>query len=121
MKTTVAGLCGALAMLWVAPVFADGQGVFENVCAKCHRSGLLGAPIAGNRAAWEPRVKLGLEGLYKSALLGKNDMPATGGKDRLSPEEVRAAVDYLVGLAGLTQEAESAKAAAGEAGDRTPR
>jgi cytochrome c5 len=121
MQTTLAGICGTLAMLWTAPAFADGQGVFENVCAKCHRAGLLGAPIAGNRAAWEPRVKVGLEALYKSALYGKNDMPAKGGKDRLSAEEVRAAVDYLIGLAGLTQEAEMAKAQAVEAGSETPR
>jgi cytochrome c5 len=68
---------------------------------KCHRTGLLGAPVAGNKAAWEPRVKAGKDTLYESSLKGKNDMPAKGGRDRLSDEDVKSAVDYLLGLVGL--------------------
>jgi cytochrome c5 len=37
--------------------------------------------------------------LYNSALKGKNAMPAKGGNASLSDADVKAAVDYLAGLA----------------------
>jgi cytochrome c5 len=80
---------------------ADGKSVFDQVCSKCHRTGVLDAPVAGNKAAWEPRVKAGRDRLYESAINGKNSMPPKGGKDRLSDDDAKAAVDYMVGLAGL--------------------
>ena len=80
---------------------ADGKLVFDQVCSKCHRTGVLDAPIAGNKAMWEPRVKAGRDKLYESVLNGKNAMPPRGGKDRLSDEDAKAAVDYMVGLVGL--------------------
>ena len=88
-------------MVLAGQAYADGKDVYEQVCSKCHRAGLLGAPVAGNKAAWEPRVKAGMDTLYESSLHGKNDMPPKGGKDNLSAENVKAAVDYLLGLAGL--------------------
>jgi len=102
MKATLAVLCAAITALFAGQACADGKDVFDNVCAKCHRAGINGAPLAGNRAAWEPRVKAGVQTLYKSALNGKNEMPPKGGKERLSPEEVKSAVDYLIGLAGFS-------------------
>jgi len=96
MKATLAVLCAAITALFAGQACADGKDVFDNVCAKCHRAGINGAPLAGNRAAWEPRVKAGLDALYKSALNGKNDMPPKGGKERLSPEEVKSALYYLI-------------------------
>ena len=80
---------------------ADGKSVFDQVCSKCHRTGVLDAPVAGNKAAWELRVQAGRDRLYESAINGKNSMPPKGGKDRLSDEDAKAAVDYMVGLAGL--------------------
>lgn len=90
---------------------AAGKDVFERACATCHRAGINGAPVAGNRAAWEPRAKAGLQSLYKSALNGKNDMPPKGGKERLSVEEVMAAVDYLLVLAGFVADGDDLRAA----------
>src|SRR2546422_10319996 len=107
MKATFAAFCTTITLLFAGQACADGKDVFENVCAKCHRAGLNGAPVAGNRAAWEPRVKAGLETLYKSALNGKSEMPPKGGKERLSPDEVKSAVNYLIGLAGFSVSAET--------------
>ena len=50
---------------------------------------------------WEPRVQAGMDKLYQSAINGTKDMPPKGGKDRLSDEELRSAVDYMVSLVGL--------------------
>ena len=76
----------------------DGATVFNTVCGACHNTGAAGAPKAGDKAAWAPRIAQGKEALYKSALNGKNAMPARGGAADLSDGEVKAAVEHLVGL-----------------------
>ena len=78
---------------------ADGKKVFESTCIVCHGAGIAGAPKAGDKAAWAPRLKTGMNALYASALKGKNAMPPKGGNNALSDAEVQAAVDYLAGLA----------------------
>ncbi len=77
----------------------DGKGVYASSCAACHATGAAGAPKAGDKAAWAPRIKTGKDALYASALKGKGAMPAKGGNAGLSDAEVKAAVDYLVGQA----------------------
>lgn len=77
----------------------DGATVFNTVCSACHTTGAAGAPKAGDKAAWAPRLAQGKETLYKSALNGKNAMPPKGGAGNLSDAEVKAAVDYLVSKA----------------------
>ena len=78
---------------------ADGKKIFETTCIVCHGTGVAGAPKAGDKAAWAPRLKTGMDALYTSALNGKNAMPARGGNGALTDAEVKAAVDYLTGLA----------------------
>lgn len=76
----------------------DGPTVFNTVCGACHNTGAAGAPKAGDKAAWAPRIAQGKEVLYKSALGGKNAMPARGGVATLSDGEVKAAVDHMLSL-----------------------
>lgn len=78
---------------------APGKKVYEASCAACHASGVAGAPKAGDKAAWAPRLKTGMNALYANALKGKNAMPAKGGNAALADADVKAAVDYLAGLA----------------------
>lgn len=77
----------------------DGPTVFNAVCGACHNSGAAGAPKAGDKAAWAPRLAQGKDALYKSALAGKGAMPPKGGAADLSDGEIKAAVDHLLGLA----------------------
>lgn len=77
----------------------DGATVFNTVCSACHNTGAAGAPKAGDKAAWAPRIAQGKDALYKSALNGKNAMPPKGGAASLSDDEVKAAVDFLVSKA----------------------
>ncbi|HJW25004.1 MAG TPA: c-type cytochrome [Rhodocyclaceae bacterium] len=77
----------------------DGATVFNTVCSACHNTGAAGAPKAGDKAAWAPRLAQGTETLYKSALGGKGAMPPKGGASNLSDDEVKAAVDFLVAKA----------------------
>ena len=81
-----------------AAVAQDGATVYNTVCGACHGSGVAGAPKAGDKAAWGPRIALGKEALYKSAIQGKNAMPPRGGGATLSDAEVKGAVDHLLGL-----------------------
>lgn len=80
-----------------------GKSTFNKTCALCHASGAAGAPKTGDKADWGPRIAQGKDVLYKHALEGfngaKGAMPARGGNTALSDDEVKAAVDYMVGLA----------------------
>ncbi|RPI45390.1 MAG: cytochrome c5 family protein [Betaproteobacteria bacterium] len=78
---------------------ADGKAIYEKTCAVCHVAGVAGAPKAGDKAAWAPRLKQGMDMLYASSLKGKGAMPPKGGAAHLSDAEIKAAVDYLAGLA----------------------
>lgn len=79
-----------------------GKGVFNKTCSLCHASGVAGAPKPGDQADWGPRIAQGNDTLYKHALEGftgaKGMMPARGGSTTLTDDEVKAAVDYMVGL-----------------------
>ena len=78
---------------------ADGNKTYAAACAMCHAAGVAGAPKAGDKAAWKPRIAQGKDVLYTSAIKGKNLMPPKGGAVSLPDADIKAAVDYLVGLA----------------------
>lgn len=77
----------------------DGATVYNSICGACHNGGVAGAPKPDDKAAWAPRLALGKEALYKSALGGKGAMPPKGGAADLSDAEIKGAVDHLMGLA----------------------
>lgn len=75
-----------------------GEALYKQVCMACHAAGVLNAPKFGDKAAWEPRIKTGLDTLKTSAIKGKNSMPAKGGS-AASDADVQAAVEYMVNAA----------------------
>lgn len=75
-----------------------GKSVYNSACMVCHAAGVAGAPKLGDKAAWAPRLKTGMETLYTNSLKGKNAMPPKGGNLSLADADVKAAVDYMVGL-----------------------
>lgn len=75
----------------------DAATIYSTVCGACHNTGAAGAPKIDDKAAWAPRVATGKDALYKSALGGKNAMPAKGGAASLSDDEIKATVDYILG------------------------
>ncbi len=74
----------------------DGKKTYDTTCSVCHAAGVAGAPKFGDKAAWAPRIKTGMDALYASALKGKAAMPAKGGNASLPDADVKAAVDYMV-------------------------
>lgn len=73
----------------------SGKKIVEMQCIKCHGTGELGAPKIGDRAAWIPRMKYGIDALVLSAIRGHGGMPARGGMAALTDPEVREAVIYM--------------------------
>jgi len=73
-----------------------GKKVYDTTCFACHKTGVAGAPIFGNKEAWAPRIATGADSLYNSVLKGKGAMPPKGGNTALADDDVKAAVDYMV-------------------------
>ena len=73
-----------------------GKAVYDQVCAACHGSGLAGAPKFGDRQAWAPRISKGMDVLVNSAVHGMGNMPARGGQQGLSDQDIRAAIEFMV-------------------------
>lgn len=75
-----------------------GKKIYESVCVACHATGAAGAPKFGDKAAWAPRLKPGLDEVVAVATKGLNAMPPKGGFSG-SDAEFRAAVEYLTNSA----------------------
>jgi cytochrome c5 len=83
---------------WVEPLGGAtpaGEQIVKMQCSKCHQDGLNGAPKIGDRAAWTPRLRNGLDALVKSAVHGHGGMPARGGIADLTDLEIQGAVVYM--------------------------
>ncbi len=78
------------------PVPRTGQQIVDAQCVKCHEKGTGGAPKIGDRDAWIPRLKSGLDSLVQSAVNGHGGMPPRGGAANLSDAELKDAITYMV-------------------------
>jgi cytochrome c5 len=82
----------------MAAAAGAGEALFKSTCTACHTAGVAGAPKFGDKAAWEPRIKTGMDALVASVLKGKGAMPPKGGS--AAPDsDIRAAVEYMVNAA----------------------
>ena len=79
----------------VAVKAGAGEALYKQACVACHAAGVAGAPKLGDKAAWAPRVKTGLEAMTASVIKGKGAMPAKGGS-AASDADILAAVEYMV-------------------------
>jgi cytochrome c5 len=77
----------------------DGKALYSRVCIACHLAGVAGAPKFGDKSAWAPRIALGMDALYNSALHGKGAMPPKGGQPATPDADIKAAVNYMVSAA----------------------
>ncbi len=78
----------------------QGEKVYREVCATCHREGIAGAPKMGDKEAWQPRIAKGLPTLVENSINGyqgnQGVMPPKGGAKSLSNQQVASAVAYIV-------------------------
>ena len=99
MKFNTLAFCFALLVFSVASVSASddiGQSVYTKSCAACHASGVMGAPKVGDKVAWSPLITEGVDTLTHNSIKGKGKMPPKGGNMKLTDEEVKAAVAYMM-------------------------
>ncbi len=83
-----------------APGARSGEDVVKTVCAACHQSGVANAPKIGDKAAWAPRIKMGLASLVQSAITGKGAMPPRGGAADLTDVELARAIVTMANQSG---------------------
>jgi cytochrome c5 len=96
----------------------SGKQVVDAQCAKCHAKGEGGAPKIGDRQAWAPRLKQGMDALVLSAIRGHGSMPPRGDQADLTDSEIKNAVNYMFNPASAERKA-SAKPAPSAAIDAT--
>lgn len=103
-----ASLAAAPAEAQKFPEFRDarlskGRAIWLGTCEACHANDVAGAPLVTNKQAWAPRLAKGRAALYKSALGGLTgpkgtQMPPRGGNDKLTDDQVKLAVDYMMAI-----------------------
>ena len=88
---------------WIEPISKstpvtqrNGGQIVRTNCAKCHQTGVGGAPKIGDRAAWIPRLKQGIEVVVRSAIKGHGSMPSRGGVADITDPELRAAIVFMI-------------------------
>ena len=75
-----------------------GKKLYEAACMACHAAGIAGSPKFGDKAAWAPRAKLGLDAMTASVIKGKGAMPPRGGSQG-TDAEIKQAVAYILAAA----------------------
>jgi cytochrome c5 len=101
VPASAAAPVAAVAVAVVAPAAAKADAVpalYSQVCSVCHAASVAGAPKLGDKAAWAPRLALGVDGLTASAIKGKGAMPPKGGS-AASDADIKAVVAYMVAAA----------------------
>lgn len=106
---------------WAEPINKEaaatertGEQIVRAQCAKCHETGVGGAPKIGDRAAWIPRMKQGLDAVVRSAINGHGGMPARGGMANLTDAEMRSAVVYMFNTGAVAEKSPAPRSAAGQ-------
>ncbi|MBS0374097.1 MAG: cytochrome c5 family protein [Proteobacteria bacterium] len=74
--------------------------LYEHSCRACHAETRASAPLAGDRAAWQPRLAKGMPALLQSIVAGYNGMPAGGQCFTCTPQDYEALVRFMAGEAG---------------------
>ena len=89
------------------------------MCSVCHATGAAGAPKTGDKTAWTPLIKEGMDTLVKDAIKGIRAMPPRGGNPDLSEVEMARAVAYLANQAGANWKEPAAAAQPAASAERT--
>lgn len=97
--TAAGATAAAAAPAAEATAAPDGAQIYAAACAMCHTAGVAGAPKTGDKAAWAPRIATGADAMVNSVIHGKGAMPARGGNPKLTDDEIKATVEYLVAQA----------------------
>lgn len=74
----------------------NGEAAYNEYCAGCHETGMMGAPVAGDAVDWGTRSRLWDAVLLDHAITGYLEMPARGGRMDLPDDIVKSAAEYML-------------------------
>ena len=99
-KTLPISFLGCTTIISADSYATEGSEIYKTYCTVCHKNGLNAAPKIGSKPLWMKRIAQGKEIVYSNAINGLRGMPPKGGIASLSDDDVKAAVDYMVGRSG---------------------
>jgi len=84
---------------------SSGESIYRATCSTCHDSGAGHAPRIAVPQEWGDRFPFGRAALQSAAIRGvpNTAMAPKGGFSELSDDEVKAAVDYMLGRTGFVE------------------
>lgn len=105
IKTISYIIFGALLLQGANVCAASGEAVYKATCNICHDSGAGLAPRVTHREDWASRWQRGRAAMHDAAIKGvpNSAMVAKGGFTRLSDDEVKAAVNYMLARTGYRE------------------
>jgi cytochrome c5 len=69
--------------------------LYDQTCKACHTNPTGGAPQAGDRKAWQPRLAQGMDVLLQHAVSGYKGMPPLGSCMDCSEKEFRQLIEFM--------------------------
>lgn len=82
------------ATLPIDPALAS---LYANTCKTCHANPASGAPLAGDTAAWSPRLAQGMDSLLDHSINGYKGMPPMGLCMQCSEAQFLALIGFMSG------------------------
>lgn len=79
------------------PADARLASLYKQSCRVCHGVPNTGAPLAGDRAAWDARWEKGMPTLVQNTIKGFNGMPPGGQCFACSAQDHEALIEFLAG------------------------
>jgi cytochrome c5 len=74
--------------------------IYDRSCRSCHTVAATGAPLTGDRAAWEQRMAKGMDTLVDNVVNGYGGMPPYGLCMDCDAGQFEALVDFMAGAGG---------------------
>ena len=71
--------------------------IYVQTCMACHTSPGSGAPQAGDRAAWQPRLGQGIDALVRHTIDGYKGMPPLGSCMDCTEAEFEGLIRFMAG------------------------
>lgn len=71
--------------------------LYANTCKTCHANPASGAPLAGDAAAWSPRLAQGVDRLLDHSINGYKGMPPMGLCMQCSEAQFLALIGFMSG------------------------
>ncbi|WP_101758387.1 cytochrome c5 family protein [Oceanicoccus sp. KOV_DT_Chl] len=74
----------------------EGEVLYKANCKVCHAQAINGAPIPGNKKMWGARAQQGITTLVQHASEGYELMPAKGGNNALTDQQLELAITFML-------------------------